>query len=420
MKKRLAFLVFLSFVSVVLSGCGGGTGTPSAAASSGSGGSNNSSLAPNAVSLTVDAGPNSNDHNVAFISIKVCAHSSTINCQTIDHILVDTGSTGLRLLADAMSPSVNSALSQAKLNNSSLVECMQFLDGFSWGPLKKADITIGNYTVSNMTIQIIGDSSFSSIPTRCSNTGASDNTTANFGAKGILGISNTRQDCGSTCAQSSNSTLYYQCSNATTCQPTTVTVDSQLQQPISLFSQDNNGSLIQLPALTANVGTNVQGSLIFGIGTQSNNSVGSNASILYVHPSTSTLTAQLQNSTYSFAFIDSGSTDWIFDDNGLMPTCSTGFYCPSSSQTLTTIFTDIHATSSTFNFSIANASEAFNDNPIATAFDNIGAPARDSQSGNLPHTTFIAGLPFFYGRSVWTAIEDAPTPSGTGPYVAFQ
>ncbi|WP_309491358.1 DUF3443 family protein [Trinickia mobilis] len=29
------------------------------------------------------------------------------------------------------------------------------------------------------------------------------------------------------------------------------------------------------------------------------------------------------------------------------------------------------------------------------------------------------GLPIFLGRTVYTAIQDRPTPRGNGPYVAF-
>jgi hypothetical protein len=32
---------------------------------------------------------------------------------------------------------------------------------------------------------------------------------------------------------------------------------------------------------------------------------------------------------------------------------------------------------------------------------------------------FLWGLPFFYGRTVYTAVEAQNTPSGQGPYVAF-
>jgi hypothetical protein len=33
--------------------------------------------------------------------------------------------------------------------------------------------------------------------------------------------------------------------------------------------------------------------------------------------------------------------------------------------------------------------------------------------------TFDWGLPFYYGRTVYSAIENATTSVGTGPYVAF-
>ena len=33
--------------------------------------------------------------------------------------------------------------------------------------------------------------------------------------------------------------------------------------------------------------------------------------------------------------------------------------------------------------------------------------------------SFDYGLPFFYGRNVFTAIEDASTPAGNGPYFGF-
>jgi hypothetical protein len=32
---------------------------------------------------------------------------------------------------------------------------------------------------------------------------------------------------------------------------------------------------------------------------------------------------------------------------------------------------------------------------------------------------FDWGLPFFYGRTVYTAIESQATPAGVGPYFAF-
>jgi hypothetical protein len=69
--------------------------------------------------------------------------------------------------------------------------------------------------------------------------------------------------------------------------------------------------------------------------------------------------------------------------------------------------------STTVNFSIANAATLFAGNQDIAAFVNLGAPQIDN-------TSFDWGLPFFYGRNVYAAIEGARTPGGpTGPYVAF-
>jgi hypothetical protein len=34
-------------------------------------------------------------------------------------------------------------------------------------------------------------------------------------------------------------------------------------------------------------------------------------------------------------------------------------------------------------------------------------------------TIFDWGLPFFYGRNVYAAVEQQSTPGGTGPYIAY-
>src|SRR5882724_10118160 len=58
---------------------------------------------PNVETLTVNAGPAAGlgTINTAYISVQVC-NPTTGACQTITDIEVDTGSTGLRLLASAM------------------------------------------------------------------------------------------------------------------------------------------------------------------------------------------------------------------------------------------------------------------------------------------------------------------------------
>ena len=48
--------------------------------------------------ITVNAGPANNYANGLFTSVTICVPASTVSCQTIDGVLVDTGSSGLRVL----------------------------------------------------------------------------------------------------------------------------------------------------------------------------------------------------------------------------------------------------------------------------------------------------------------------------------
>jgi hypothetical protein len=71
-----------------------------------------------------------------------------------------------------------------------------------------------------------------------------------------------------------------------------------------------------------------------------------------------------------------------------------------------------NSANATVDFSVANADSLFDSNPTGVAFVNLAAPNSLSDS-------FDFGLPFFYGRNVFTAIAGQSTPGGDGPYVAF-
>ena len=149
---RPLFAAAASAAMLALAGCGGG------------GGGGSSTPPPptvNTQAIVVDGGPAS-IQNLVFTSVTICA-PGTNNCQTIDHIQVDTGSTGLRILAPVLSPNI-SLPQQTDAAGNPLVECAQFVDGFSWGPVKMADIHIAGEQANSVPIQIIGDSNFTTIP----------------------------------------------------------------------------------------------------------------------------------------------------------------------------------------------------------------------------------------------------------------
>lgn len=401
---RHAAAALALFVSLaVLDGCGGGGG----------GGSDGGVPPPvvNTQPIVVEQGPAAYV-NVLFTSVTICVPGDGGRCQTIDHIQVDTGSSGLRILSSVLSPAL--ALPQhTDAAGSPIVECMQFVDGFSWGPVKMADLRIAGESAAAVPIQVIGDPTFPDIPTSCSSTGPPENTVADFGANGILGVSSFLQDCGSACALTASIGLYYLCPATGGCQPTTVAEARQVPNPAALFATDNNGVIIDLPQISPSGVARVSGSLVFGIGTQSNNGLG-NAAIIPLDTRTGNVVTVYDGRTYVNSYFDSGSSVIFFERNAF-PVCSgdgAGLYCPPATQSAAAIVRGNDGTASGVTFSIANADALLAASPGAWAFNNLAAPSDDTR-------TFDWGLPFFFGRRVYTAFEQRSTPGGAGPYIAY-
>jgi hypothetical protein len=181
-----------------------------------------------------------------------------------------------------------------------------------------------------------------------------------------------------------------------------------VQNPVALFPKDNNGVIIELPAVTGSL-PSLSGSMVFGIGTQSNNSVGS--ATVFPLNSSGEFSTTFKGKTYP-AFVDSGSNALFFLDaatTGLtVCTDNSGFYCPASSTNLSaTTFSS--GTNANINLTVANADSLFS-NRGDFVFSTLGGP----NAG-----TFDWGLPFFFGRNVYTAIESRTTPVGSGPFWAY-
>jgi uncharacterized protein DUF3443 len=370
--------------------------------------SSDGSSAPlmNFQSIVVNAGPTNNYFNGAFTSVTVCVPGQS-SCQTIDGILVDTGSTGLRVLASSLTLSLPQ---QADASGSPIAECFSFLDGYTWGPVKTADVKMGGEQASGIPVQVIGTAGLPAIPAACANSGVSENTLDTLGANGVLGVGLFREDCGPGCVNigSSNPGLYYSCPSAG-CFGIAQSLARQVLNPVALFSTDNNGVAIQLSSVPTGGSPTATGMMVFGIGTQSNNGLGS-AKVLTVDANGNLLTSY-GSQTYSGSYIDSGSNGIFFLDartTGL-PVCttSTDFYCPTTLSAQSATIRGINAATSPVNFNVGNADAL---NGRFTAFSEVAGPNPGA---------FAWGLSFFFGRTVFTAIEGQGTPGGVGPYFAF-
>ncbi|MGH8336732.1 MAG: DUF3443 family protein, partial [Gammaproteobacteria bacterium] len=88
---RLGLCAALCASAISCGGGGGGGGTLTPSGSEGS-----TPTGSNVASVVIDSGPTSAspDANTLFTTVTVCIPGSTTNCQTIDHIQVDTMSYG--------------------------------------------------------------------------------------------------------------------------------------------------------------------------------------------------------------------------------------------------------------------------------------------------------------------------------------
>jgi hypothetical protein len=358
----------------------------------------------------VNAGPvvGTPQTNIGYVTLTVCV-PGTSTCQTIPNVQADTGSEGLRVISSVLTLSLPQ---ENDGNGNPIGECAQFADGNTWGPVMMADVQMGGETASNIPIEVIGGPNVGSAPSACTSTGSLEQTVAALGANGLVGIGPFLQDCGSGCTStgSSNPGFYFSCPSSG-CSVAPASLAQQVLNPVALFASDNNGTIIELPSISSAGAATVTGSLVFGIGTEANNGLG-NATVFPLD-NVGNFTTTFKNTPYNMSFIDSGSNGIFFLDSKTtgLPDCTSpgnpAFYCPASTANLSAINSASNGASNTVNFSIANASSL---NGNFSAFNDLG--------GSNPNT-FDWGLPFFYGRNVFTGIEGQNSPAGVGPFFAY-
>jgi hypothetical protein len=404
--KSNKIVIFPFFVFMLLAGCGGsggGSGSPSPPAVGPPVAGNN------VVSVTVSGSlcsGSTGNVNKPCVSVTVCTPGTT-NCQTINDILMDTGSYGLRIFSQALSV----PLSPVSNSSGSIAECVVFGDGSAlWGPVQMASVVLGNEPAVQIPIQV-ADVTFGSLPDVCKN--ASDgpsNTTTQY--NGILGVGLLAQDCGISCVNSANVGMYYACSGTTCNGGTTVPLASQVINPVAALPVDNNGVLVQLPAVPGGIASSASGSLIFGIGTQSNN-IPSGVTA-YGADKVAEFTTTFNGTQYA-SFLDTGSNGLFFPaPASLLPACPSPngpWYCPPATTGFTATNTSAGGSpSGIVSFLIGNAASLFStQNEV---FSELG--------GNIAgESGFDWGLPFFFGRSVFVGINGTKSSLGTGPYWAY-
>ncbi len=393
-RDRAALLVALGLAAA----CGGSdSGTVSASSLHATG--------PNVLPLSVNGAhcSASSYPNKPCTTVTVCV-PGTSTCQTIDDLLVDTGSSGLRIFKQALTVQ----LPPATVASGTLAECAQWGDASSdWGPVQLASVVMGSEPAVQVPVHVI-DSTFGAAPSSC---GTPETDPASAGFNGILGVGVFAQDCGSGCALDGANGVYYACTGSS-CSGAAVPLASQVQNPVSLLSQDGNGIVVVLPSVPSGGGGAVEGQLLLGIATRSNNVPGKITT--YALDANGYFTTTFAGSSYH-AFVDTGSNGYFFPapPTGL-PACASpndAWFCPASTLTFSATNSDVAATTSgSYSFRVAN-------------FDSFARSSYDVSAeiaGSAPTTAgFDWGLPFHFGRPVFVGIEARRSSLGVGPLVAY-
>jgi len=467
---RSGLFLAIGWVLAVCVGCGGGDSSVTSYSGNLIAATTVSLDTPtgsNTTEVVVDGGPGSFSFgamNTPYVTVTVCAPNST-KCVTLDHVFLDTGSYGLRVLKSRVSalslPAMTLAAdAQLQTPAGTVLECYPFVLGGLWGPMARADVHMAGETATAIPIQLIDDTGSTNltVPDDCiaaaggrSPTGQSPifDSAQSLQANGILGIGMMGFDCGVTCVTGSYAEFhiqYYVCPDGVTanCRAAAIPIDQQTQNPVVHFvpddgnpQPDNNGTIISLPALPALGAGVAKGRLVFGIGTRSNNQIAPGAKILSVDanplsPSYLYFTTTLGSMSYPYSYIDSGSNAYFFNDASIRQACASsagalsgGWYCPpgTASALRSAIMSDVVGSMVSVDFSIANADVLFSGS--SSAFANLGGSlgldpldCQVTKTCRYPEKTFVWGLSFFFGRSVYTSIWGQAL-STNGPWNAF-
>ncbi|MDH4289256.1 MAG: DUF3443 domain-containing protein [Aquincola sp.] len=442
--RAFAGAFVLAVVAVLSAGCGGGTTSTTTVTCRDPNVCvadevvlQNAPTGPNTTEIVVDSGPSGGFvlgvTNVPYVSVTVC-QPGTSQCATIDHVLLDSGSYGLRVLKSkvaslGLAPVDVAADAASGTPAGTAAECYAFVLGAVWGPLARADVRIADELAPDISIQLIDDGSTKSpsLPANCQSNaqgGLLDSVTQ-LQANGILGIGMIGVDCGVSCLTSAypgGYVVYYSCPpSGAACQPAGLPSSTQVRNPVTAFAVNNNGTMVVMPPLPELGAKVARGRLVFGIGTQSNNQLPQSARMYQVQTdpfSANYLYVGLDvaGRAYPQSFIDTGSNALFFSDPGISKTCNVssggagGWYCPTSTWRQSGTLTDMAGMQGSFDLAVGNADTLFTIG--AAAFSNLGGDAGQGAE------TFSIGMPFFYGRTVFTSIWQQRL-AENGPWYAF-
>lgn len=343
---------------------------------------------PNVVALTAETPITG--FNRLTVSVTLCAPGGA-RCATIDHIMVDTGSVGLRLQPGTVPPGLGLPLARDG-DGRAMAECLHFTGNAAWGGLYRADVRLGGMEARDIPVQLVGDEL--KRPESCP---AGAHPTSN----GTLGIGMRATDCDGSCIQSATHPRYFVCTPSGCAAAAGSVPDSlRLPNPVRRFASNSNGVVFDMPMPARRGVPSVRGRLIFGVGTSSDNTPGA-AQPIRLGPDLRfrTLYGGVEHAD---SYFDSGTQYMIVPDPAL-PHCEDSRYAVCQSPTRRLGATLIGADGARLDLPfLAGTYPAASERGVFASAVQTAAPGHED--------LFVWGFPFFLGRRVYLVYRDATVP----------
>ena len=360
------------------------------------------------ISISSNSGVCSRTINGPCVSVTICSPTNPTSCQTIDDILIDSGSVGLRIFSSELNSSLRNSLPAESINNQPIANCVGYGDlSVNWGPVAIANISLGNESTTKSIPILLIDASYIDNGAAClqnyNSTGQTfhlQTSPADFRYNGILGVASRVYD---------NVTDYFSCTNSSCSKsPTIKDNNSQLlANPIAFLPKSyESGITFKFPVIGNRGAINAVGYAVFGVGSNKDNTFESDVKIYPISNCTDVficMPTTLEGSSIEHGFLDTGSNFFYFNDANIKKN-NYGYYIPSSIITLSPINNSIPTNINIANYDIITKTRN-------TSFNNNGVKTDDN--------ILDYGLPFFFGKTIYICFAGMTCNGIAGPYWAF-
>ncbi|TGP42503.1 DUF3443 family protein [bacterium M00.F.Ca.ET.228.01.1.1] len=344
------------------------------------------------------------DFNRALVSVTVCVPGTSL-CETVDNVMVDTGSVGLRLQRSALKHPERFA-AMAGPDAHALAECYRFVSSAAWGIVTRVDLRLAAIQASSIPIQIVDESNASYGDHPRPDTCLKSSKPTSNGTLGIAAVS--LNDCKDPCFISLKTPRYYQCT-VDGCTPVAraVAANFRVVHPIAALPWDNNGYVLDVQPVPESGATAARRTLTLGIGTQQNN-VLDVTNVVDLAPN-GTFTTVWNGQSYPASYFDTGTEEYYFATAPVGAQECGSHWCATPEAEFSATLKG-QTTDATAKLRVGDSATLVRSGK--GAFRNVAIVAhRDSRA-------VVWGMPFFIGRKVFVKLNDGSGGSGNA-YYAF-